>query len=197
MRPRLAIAAAAVAATAALAGTAAAHPGGPSGQGGPESGQARNGDGQLRSGPAAFRGPARGGRGRGARGCEIADSELLTTETSAALKRRAEKLAERVEDDKITQARADRILERTAIRLTVNTTRRDASLAPVLKLVDMTAAEYRAALKDKGLRQTLEDAGVSVSDWRTARREGRVDARQAVRDLCASGADEDEGDAAS
>lgn len=190
-RSRLAIAAATVAATAALAGTATAHPSGGPAHGGPQSGEARDGDETARNAPAAFRGPGRNGRARGLRHCEIADEQLLTTETSAALKRRAARLAERVEEGELTQARADRILERMAVRLTVGTARKDARMEPVLALLDMTGAEYRAAVKEKGLRRTLKDAGVSVRDWIGARREGRVDAREAVRELCRSGHEDD------
>lgn len=172
-RSRLALALAVTAATAAMAGSAVAHPGGPAGPGGP---------GPFGDGPGRDRVAATGG-------CSIADDRLLTTTTDSRLAAYADRLAALVSEGEMDQDRADALLERRAVRLTIQKTAREARLEPVLALVGMTESEYAAAVTADGLRATLTAAGVSVSDWIDARREGREAARDAVEELCVSGDD--------
>lgn len=171
VRSRLALALAVTAATAAMAGSAVAHPGGPGGPGGP--------------GPAGDRGGP--DRGAAVGGCSIDDSLLLTTSTDSRLKAYSDRLATLVSEGEIDQDRADELLERRAVRLTIQKTAKEARLEPVLALVGMTESEYAAAVKANGLRATLTAAGVSVSDWIAARQEGREAARDAVEELCETG----------
>ncbi len=68
-------------------------------------------------------------------------------------------------------------------------------LGPLIQPADTTILvvlmDGLGGYPDVGRGTELEDAGVGVADWRTARREGRADARAAVRELCRSGAEDD------
>ncbi len=171
----------------ATAGVTAAHPpGGPGDDGAAATNGPRAGNGPQAEGPRAGRGGPRGMRGRRgiARRCNIADDQLLDETNNDRLRRIRERLNAKVPDD-LTQARADRIFARRQKMVTIRVTMRTAMMEPVLAL-GLTKAELRDARENHNLRELLESKTppISVEQFRAARREGRRDARAAVRELC-------------
>lgn len=136
-----------------------------------------------------------GVRRRGFRGCNIAEDQLLTADTHPGLAKLEKRLNSLVADEKITERRAERILDRRTKQVTIRVTVRDARWAPVFELFGATGDTFKArklALRDLrkeagGIRALLEDKDLKISDLRAARREGRIAGRTARRDLCRSG----------
>ena len=165
---------------AAATGPASAHPG--------HNASAKNGEAKSASEQAR---PNRARRGaRGARQCNIAPAQLLTTANNDRLEKVGERLDARVADGDITQARADKRFERIQKKVTIKVAMRTAKQAPVLALFGAKDAKaLRTAISEAGGVRALIEAteGVEVADFRAARRSGRTAAREARADLCTSG----------
>ncbi len=134
------------------------------------------------------------GKGHGKRAlavqCEISDAErdaALTDRQKERLERIQQRLDERSSEDGLT-ARQTQRLERIENRMVIRSVRRTASSAPVLALfagIDDKKVLRDAAKEAGGMRELIEATdGVTVESFREARRQGRQDARQAVRELC-------------
>lgn len=177
----------------AAASGAVAHPGGHGGEAAGQGVAAQSGS-EARQGRRAARGRF-GPRGRRAAACEIATDKLLTAENNSGLQRLKERLDERVADGDITQERADRVFARRQKMITIRVEKRSALIQPTLTLFGVDSrADLRQAVKDAGgMAELLESKNLDRSDVRDARRQGRQDARAAVRELCSSGEDADEG----
>jgi hypothetical protein len=105
------------------------------------------------------------------------------------LERIEQRMDERSDAEGLTQRQQTR-LERIENRMVIRSVRRDAKAAPVLALfagVDDKKALRDAARKAGGMRALIEATdGVDAESLRDARRTGRQDAREAVRQLCAA-----------
>lgn len=134
--------------------------------------------------------------------CEISDAErdaALTDQQEERLERIQTRMDERSAANGLT-ARQQRRLDRIETRMVIRSVRRDAKAGPVLALLDGIndrKALGAAAKEAGGMRDLIEATeGVTVDGVREARRQGRQDARQAVREVCAAGDPaEDSGDA--
>ncbi|MFN8124226.1 MAG: hypothetical protein U0237_17590 [Thermoleophilia bacterium] len=158
--------AAAALAVGGASGAAFAH-GGPGGPGGP------GGFGGPGSGPGA------------ALQCEVPEAQLLTADTSRALKRLRARLDRRVSAGRITQAQADARFQREQVRLSVQKLVTTARQQPVLDLLGITSADLAAA-REEGLSliDIADEKGVGIDDLLTALRTGRDAAEAKFDELC-------------
>jgi hypothetical protein len=135
------------------------------------------------------------GKGHGKRvleRCEISVTErdaALTDKQKERLQRIEQRMDARSDAEGLTQRQQTR-LERIENRMVIRSVRRDAKAAPVLALfagIDDKKALRDAARKAGGMRALIEATdGVDAESLRDARRTGRQDAREAVRQLCAA-----------
>lgn len=136
------------------------------------------------------------GKGHGKRAalaqCEISDVErdaALTDKQKDRLRQIETRMDERSDEAGLT-ARQQLRLDRIETRMVVRSTTRAAKNGPILALfdgIDDKKALRAAAKKAGGMRDLIEATeGVTVDSFREARRQGRQDARQAVREVCAA-----------
>ncbi|MFN8124192.1 MAG: hypothetical protein U0237_17420 [Thermoleophilia bacterium] len=117
--------------------------------------------------------------------CKLTGEQLLTTETSPALKAKRARLDAAVAAGRITQKVADARFTRFQRQLSVTTIVREARIRPLLNLLGMTLDELRDAI-DAGdtLRSIIDDQGISRARLQAALRAGNVAARRARARAC-------------
>lgn len=129
--------------------------------------------------------------------CSIAEDRLLSGDDHRGLARFEARLARLVDRERITQKRADRLMERRAKQVTVAVGINTARWAPVYKLFGVEDRKgLRVAVREAGGMRKLRDSlDITLKDLRTARREGRTASKGVRKDLCTSGLEkEDEKD---
>lgn len=128
--------------------------------------------------------------------CSIAEDRLLSGDDHRGLARFEKRLARLVASKRISQTRADRLMERRAKQVTVAVAINTARWAPVYKLFGVEDRKgLRVAVREAGGMRSLrerEDLKITLKDLRQARREGRKESKGVRKDLCTSGLDQAE-----